>query len=128
MSLVPQKYHNICFLVGIELFLASKSTEKVLLGLVQFGRYINALIALRYNTSRLCNFSFSSLRWNWSLFTSNERQPWRNWVDAICPYKSASTLPYICWQTNTPFEQYFSISQDNILFFPNISLKIFLFK
>ena len=79
MSLVPRRYRNICLilfkclLVEAELYLASKLIENVISGLVQFARYIIAQIALRYGTSRLSNYSFSSLGRNGSLLTSIER-------------------------------------------------------
>ena len=79
MSLVPQRYCNICLisfqclLVGAELYLASKLTENAMSGLVQFARYISALIALRYGTSGPSDSSFSYLGRNGSLFTSSEQ-------------------------------------------------------
>ena len=71
MSLVPRMYHNICLtsfqclLVGAELYLAIKLIENVMSGIVQFARYISALIALRYDTSRPSESLFSLFRTKW---------------------------------------------------------------
>ena len=56
-----------------ELYLASRLTENVMFGLIQFARYISTSIALRYDTFGPHNYSFSSLRRNEFLFTSSEQ-------------------------------------------------------
>ncbi|KAM3356399.1 hypothetical protein P3S68_023113 [Capsicum galapagoense] len=40
-----------CLLIGAELYLANKLTEKAISGLVVFARYITTPIGLRYDTS-----------------------------------------------------------------------------
>ena len=81
MSFVLQRYHNICLisfqclLVEAKLYLASKLIEKAMIGLIQFTRYINAPIALRYDTSRLSNFSFSFLGQNEPFSLQVNKQP-----------------------------------------------------
>ena len=47
----------------VELYLASKLTKNVLSNIVQFTKYINASIALRYGTYGPNNYSFSFLGW-----------------------------------------------------------------
>ena len=37
--------------IGVELYLASKFSENAMYGLVQFARYISALIEFKYGTS-----------------------------------------------------------------------------
>ena len=39
------------FSVGVELYLAYKLTTKAIYGIVQFVKYMSALVALRYVTS-----------------------------------------------------------------------------
>lgn len=81
MSCVLQRYHNICLisfqccLVEAELYLASKLIEKAMIGLIQFTRYISASIVLRYDTSRLSNFSFSFLGRNGPFSLQVNKQP-----------------------------------------------------
>ena len=78
MSLVPRRYPNICLipfqclLVGAELYLANKLTEKAMSGQVKFARYISAQFALRYGTLGPSNSSFSFLGRNGSLVTSSD--------------------------------------------------------
>ena len=132
MSLIPWRYHNICLilfqclLVGVELYLASRLIEDAMFGVVQFARYISVPVALRNGISGPINSSFFYLGQNGSLFTSSDEQPWGNWVDVICPYKIVLILSLymsidglICHLNNV-----WSTSQDNILFFPNLSFQI----
>lgn len=43
--------------------------NRVILGWVQFAKYDNTPIALKYNISRSRTFSPFSSKWNWSFFT-----------------------------------------------------------
>ena len=55
-------YHSNIFFVEVELYLANKLTAKTIYGIVQFTRYMSALIALRYGTFRSrISSSFSNI-------------------------------------------------------------------
>ena len=68
MCLIPFQ----CLLIGVELYLTNKLTEKAIFGRVQLARYISIPITLRYDTLRPSNSSPFSQGRNWSFFMSSE--------------------------------------------------------
>ena len=111
---------NLILMSSAKLYLASKLIEKVMLDRVQCARYIKALIAIIYGTSRPRVYSPSFLGQKGSFLTSSDRT---TDMDELYPCESVSRLS-LCRLTD---EQEFHlegvqfVSQDKILFYHDLS-------
>ena len=83
-----------CIQVDEKLFFSSKFIEKNVFSFIQFVKYINILIVIRYDTFRPNNFSLSSSIQNKSLFTSNE-QPYEDLMNMICSFEYDELILYL---------------------------------
>lgn len=96
--MVPWRWYSICLIsfqcleVGAKLYPMSKFTNNVIFGYVQFVRYINTLIAMRFGISRPNNSLLSSLRQNEFLFISSEWKTWEHLMGVIYSYEITSRL------------------------------------